>query len=97
MDPNRGPFNHSARVVAGLELGWYSAPPDHTLGHELGGGGQDGAGGAAVAGAGAIGDVGAAVAGAGGAGGAAGPEGAALVQRLRQLLALEVRWCRSTL
>jgi uncharacterized ferritin-like protein (DUF455 family) len=44
-DALRGPFNHEARVAAGLEPNWYSVAPEHRMGHEFepAGGGEGGA------------------------------------------------------
>ncbi len=52
-DALRGPFNHEARVAAGLEPNWYSVAPEHRMGHEFelepAGGGEALGGGAPAA------------------------------------------------
>lgn len=94
----RGPFNHPARFAAGLEPEWYSAGPEHRMGHEFDAGGDmvggqvegDDDGVDAV-----VGVVGVEASGAPGASGgedgvdAARGSSAALVERLKQMLALE--------
>ena len=73
-DALRGPFNHTARVAAGLDPAWYSVAPEHRMGHEFD----------------AEGNVKGRADDALGEGGGSEAVGApALVERLKQMLALE--------